>query len=483
MLIAFVLFAGAVVVGLVALMIYLLPPAAKKPCLVPGLDATDDKLGNIPDITQAGSFHEFLLDLHERFGPIASFWYGPQFCVSLGRWKLLKETVSLTDRPRIIFSALESLVGHRSLRTLNGQEGISRHRLLSESFSPRHCAKQLPTFNKISLELVENWKSIPKDDHVPLNDYMMALAIRLLTSTQMGAYFKHHENTMEFHKLYESVMNDMEAVINGDLTADEKGAAHGQVFQKNMTAFKIKVADVISAQRRARNSPDNDVVPEAPLLDTLLANSADDEEIMCDILAFVVGGFHSTGNLLTWTLYYLTIHPETQEEVAQEVANVFKQANGTLKDADIKKFSLLLQVIDESIRCSATVPIAARIDETKELKIGGFRIPPNTPLIQALGVTLQDPNVFKEPDKFDPERFRPEIIKKRNQLTFSPFGIGPRKCPAHQFAYYESLVVIAHLIHNFQLTPAFETDYFIEPRYGLVTKPETEIWINIKARN
>lgn len=48
------------------------------------------------------------------------------------------------------------------------------------------------------------------------------------------------------------VMADLEAVMNGDLTVDEKGNTRGKMFQKNLTAFKTKVADIISAQRNAR---------------------------------------------------------------------------------------------------------------------------------------------------------------------------------------------------------------------------------------
>lgn len=64
------------------------------------------------------------------------------------------------------------------------------------------------------------------------------------------------------------------------------------------------------------------------------------------------------------------------------------------------RFRYLGQVVDEAIRSSAMVPMAARIDETKDLKIGGFRIPPNTAIVQALGVTLQEPKTFKEPNKW-----------------------------------------------------------------------------------
>ncbi len=39
---------------------------------------------------------------------------------------------------------------------------------------------------------------------------------------------------------------------------------------------------------------------KAPFLDLLLDNASDEEEIVADAVTFVVGGFHTTGNFLTW---------------------------------------------------------------------------------------------------------------------------------------------------------------------------------------
>lgn len=59
--------------------------------------------GNLSDINDAGSLHEFLVDLHERFGPIASFWWGKQYTVSIASPDLFKEHQHVFDRPRKFF--------------------------------------------------------------------------------------------------------------------------------------------------------------------------------------------------------------------------------------------------------------------------------------------------------------------------------------------------------------------------------------------
>ena len=67
----------------------------------------------------------------------------------------------------------------------------------------------------------------------------------------------------------------------------------------------------------------------APLLDTII-DTANSEVIsgeklsqeVGDVTAVAVGGFHTTGTVLTWILYYLTIHPKIQDKVAKELEEV-----------------------------------------------------------------------------------------------------------------------------------------------------------------
>ena len=52
------------------------------------------------DISSAGSLHDYLVQLHEEFGDIASFWWGKELVISLGSPVLLKETAHMFNRPR-----------------------------------------------------------------------------------------------------------------------------------------------------------------------------------------------------------------------------------------------------------------------------------------------------------------------------------------------------------------------------------------------
>jgi sterol 14-demethylase len=63
------------------------------------------------------------------------------------------------------------------------------------------------------------------------------------------------------------------------------------------------------------------------------------------------------------------------------------------------------------------------------------------------------PNVFPEPQRFDPDRFLPPREEdKKNPYALATFGGGPRICLGINFAQVEVTALVAHVVRHFQLS-------------------------------
>jgi len=71
---------------------------------IPGAAPSDPVSGNLGDMAKAGSVHEYLIELHEKYGEIAGFWWGKEYAVSLSSIEYWKEIQPLFDKPCKIFS-------------------------------------------------------------------------------------------------------------------------------------------------------------------------------------------------------------------------------------------------------------------------------------------------------------------------------------------------------------------------------------------
>lgn len=65
-----------------------------------------------------------------------------------------------------------------------------------------------------------------------------------------------------------------------------------------------------------------------------------------------------------------------------------------------------------------------------EYKIPGtnLTIPAETLIMIPISAIHNDPEIYPEPEKFDPERFSSENKQQRYAMAHIPFGDGPRNC-------------------------------------------------------
>ena len=92
--------------------------------------------------------------------------------------------------------------------------------------------------------------------------------------------------------------------------------------------------------------------------------------------------------------------------------------------------------------------------------MGGYHIPAGTRLLVNLAKIHRDPRVWTNPCQFEPERFLTECMDfdvRGQNFELIPFGSGRRVCPAISFALQVLHLVLAKLLHAFEIaTPSDE---------------------------
>ncbi|KAJ8297841.1 hypothetical protein KUTeg_024372 [Tegillarca granosa] len=103
-----------------------------------------------------------------------------------------------------------------------------------------------------------------------------------------------------------------------------------------------------------------------------------------------------TATKLIWCLYFLAKHQDLQDKVYEEIKT--QLGNDEVDFDNIQNLRYTRQVLQETLRCAVVGPSTARVQES-EGELDGFKIPKDTPVIHALGVSFQDERYWKLPKK------------------------------------------------------------------------------------
>ncbi|KAJ0061157.1 hypothetical protein NL108_008841 [Boleophthalmus pectinirostris] len=204
----------------------------------------------------------------------------------------------------------------------------------------------------------------------------------------------------------------------------------------------------------------------------------EDEEIMLDnFVTFFIAGQETTANQLAFCIMELGRHPEILEKVKQEVDNVIGEKLDISYD-DLGNLTYLSQVLKETLRLYATAPGTNReLDE--DMEISGIHIPGGVSAMFSSYVSSRMEKFFKDPLKFDPDRFHPDAPKP--YYCYYPFALGPRACLGKNFAQMEAKVVMAKLLQRFDFTLVPGQSFAIKDVGTL--RPKSGVICTIKHRH
>jgi cytochrome P450 len=150
---------------------------------------------------------------------------------------------------------------------------------------------------------------------------------------------------------------------------------------------------------------------------------------------------------LTYALWSLGRHADWQDRVAAEVAAL---PDRPLTPHDLPQLGYTVQVIRESLRLCPPAPTGTRM-ATRDVEVGGYQVPKGTMLIVGRMAVQNDPTLWEDPLRFDPERFSSENFKALARWQYLPFGGGPRSCIGDHFAMLQVTLALATVIRGVEI--------------------------------
>jgi len=208
-----------------------------------------------------------------------------------------------------------------------------------------------------------------------------------------------------------------------------------------------------------------------------------DEEIVANAWVFLLGGFETTANTLTYCCYLLAKHPDIQQRVYEEIVQ-HVQIGQDLEFDVLSQLIYLDQVISETLRMYPPVVLMITREVASDTQIGDYDIPAGTNIQIPVWQVHHNPDIWPNPHTFDPDRFLPKRKKERHPMAWIPFGAGPRGCIGLRFALLETKVALAKILIKYRILPCKRTEEDLTLRVPTVTlnPPEEGVWLAVVHR-
>ncbi|MBD0319362.1 MAG: cytochrome P450 [Gemmatimonadetes bacterium] len=174
-----------------------------------------------------------------------------------------------------------------------------------------------------------------------------------------------------------------------------------------------------------------------------------DRELVGNALSLFLAGHDSVASALASALVLLALHPRVAADLADELHGVLGGAPPRVEELD--RLPLLNGVVLETLRLFPPGPWAKRV-AVAPAEVGPFAVAEGGLVIYSAYVTHRIPELYPEPQRFRPERWRGASPAP---YAFIPFGAGQRQCIGHALALMELRLVLATVLqrHRLSLSP------------------------------
>ncbi|XP_050324938.1 probable cytochrome P450 6a21 isoform X1 [Bactrocera neohumeralis] len=460
--------------------------------------------GNLQGVGKTITFAEAFTKVYKRHlgsGPFCGFYFlqKPTVLVltpELTKQVLIKDFNNFSDRGMYVNEEDDPLTGHLFL--LDSQKWRVMRNKLTPTFTSGQMKFMFPTVVSVAEQFVETLNGdIKKSSVIEIKDLLARFTTDVIGSCAFGIECNSLKNPDAiFRQMGRRLFTDRRHSTFGDtmiLAAPSVARKlHVRLLPDAINDFFFNIVREAVDYREKNNVQRNDFLNILMELNKGKLKFDDKneekgltlEEMAAQVFVFFIGGFETSSTTLSFLLFELALNPDIQKRLREEILETVENHGGKVTYECVNSMPYMKQVVAETLRKYPVLPHLQRKAMADYVVPGhpNYVIEKDTTVFIPVMAMHHDPEIYPEPEKFDPERFAPDEMKSRDSINWLPFGDGPRNCIGLRFGQMQIRVALTYLLRNFEfsISPATEIPLVFN-RKQFVTGTESGIHLKVQA--
>lgn len=324
------------------------------------------------------------------------------------------------------------------LLSMNGETHKQQRRIVMEPFQKRSIVGYHDSVLGVADEMLSRWHAGETRD---INEDMIRYMLRLTSLIVFG--LDCGDLAVRIGELTEHWVALNHRVGPGAFVPDPALAAEYDALLAAAEELEAAVKEMIAMRRGGRLGYD--------VLSLLLrahdeGSQVSDEQLVGHIVLMFGAAHLTSAHTLTWTLLLLAQHPELMRELHDELEQTL--GGRAPRPEDIDALPVLDRILKESMRILPASSYSQRV-AAEPVELGPFQLSPGAVVIFSQLITHHMPELYAEPERFLPDRWK-SITP--SPYAYLPFGAGPRMCIGASLGMMQLKISLCSILQKFKLS-------------------------------
>jgi retinoid hydroxylase len=337
---------------------------------------------------------------------------------------------------------LEPIVSTDTVLLQDGEQHRTSRKLILPVFHHQAIASYFDTIQSVVTDAMADWGERGTID--------LSTELRKITLTVVVKIFLGSEKTEEIDRVSAWFTTLVDSVRGSVVKWDHPLTAYGRG-----QAARRKIVDYIRQviQERATRG---DLEQSTDVL-SLLLNTVDEDghkftemQVINQAIGLLFAGSDTTSSLMSWLLFELGNRPEWRQRLRDEQQQVM--GHESIAMSHLRQLPNMTNAIKEGERLYPPAFAISRM-AIADIEYGGYLIPAGWFIFIFPMLTHRLPEIYQDPDSFDPDRFAPPREEdKKYPYSLIGFGGGVHSCIGVELAQMEMKIILSTLLQKYDWT-------------------------------